>query len=214
MTSTIPRRAFALSAGALLVLFVFVSTSRDSTQEDLVDAAGRPRLGTSLRFAATAYCKGETTAAGTAVRTGMAAADPALLPLGSVIRVESASDRTDGIWTVMDTGPAVQGREIDLYMWSCNDALAFGRRDVRVTILRLGWDPQQSAPATTERLFRRREQLRPVTPEPETPAPDAPAPSAVEPSGTVPDAPASAPDPSLSAPGAPKPPSEPPSPSA
>jgi 3D (Asp-Asp-Asp) domain-containing protein len=175
MTSTIPRRAFALTAGALLVLFVFVSTSRDSTQEDLVDAAGRPRLGTSFRFAATAYCKGETTAAGTAVRTGMAAADPALLPLGSVIRIENASDRHDGIWTVMDTGPAVQGREVDLYMWSCHDALAFGRRDVRITILRLGWDPQQSAPATAERLFRQREQLRPVTPAAPS---DAPAPAA------------------------------------
>jgi 3D (Asp-Asp-Asp) domain-containing protein len=196
MTSTIPRRAFALTAGALLVLFVFVSTSRDSTQEDLVDAAGRPRLGTSFRFAATAYCKGETTAAGTAVRTGMAAADPALLPLGSVIRVESASERTDGIWTVMDTGPAVQGREIDLYMWSCHDALAFGRRDVRITILRLGWDPQQSVPATAERLFRRREQLRPVTPA-AAPADTAPPDGAPQDPATAPPAPPPQPPPAV-----------------
>ena len=97
----------------------------------------------------------------------MAAADPALLPLGSVIRVETQDDRYSGIWTVMDTGPEVRGREIDLYVWSCHEALAFGRRDVRVTILRLGWDPQQSAPAAAERLFRRREQIRPVTPAPE-----------------------------------------------
>ena len=204
MTSTLPRRAFALTAGALLVLFVFVSTSRDSMQEDLVDAEGRPRLGTSFSFAATAYCKGETTAAGTAVRSGMAAADPALLPIGSVIRVESASERTDGIWTVMDTGPAVQGREIDLYMWSCHEALAFGRRDVRVTILRLGWDPQQSAPATAERLFRRREQLRPVTPA-EPDESEMPATSTSEPPAATPSAPA--------APAAPaNPPQPPPSP--
>ena len=130
-------------------------------------AQGRPRLGTAFRFDATAYCKGETTAAGTAVRTGMAAADPALLPLGSVIRVETQDDRYSGIWTVMDTGPEVRGREIDFYVWSCHEALAFGRRDVQVTILRLGWDPQQSAPAAAERSFRRREQIRPVTPAPE-----------------------------------------------
>ena len=56
------------------------------------------------------------------------------------------SSRYSGIWTVLDTGPEVKGRELDLYMWSCNDALAFGRRAVRVTILRLGWDPRHSAP--------------------------------------------------------------------
>jgi 3D (Asp-Asp-Asp) domain-containing protein len=157
-------------------VFVFAATTWDSAQEDVVDADGRPRLGTALRFEATAYCKGTTTAAGAAVRTGMAAADPALLPLGSVIRVEAPLEQYSGIWTVMDTGPEVKGREIDLYTWSCTDALAFGRRAVRVTILRLGWDPQQSAPGPIEQLFRRREQRRPVTPAVEPPSPEAPAP--------------------------------------
>ncbi len=200
MTSAFPRRAVAVAAAALLVVFVFVSTSRDSAQEDIVDGQGRPRLGTAFHFDATAYCKGETTAAGTTVRTGMAAADPALLPLGSVIRVETQDDRYSGIWTVMDTGPEVRGREIDLYVWSCTQALAFGRRDVQVTILRLGWDPQQSAPAAAERLFRRREQIRPVTPAPEPPpaadAPvDAPAAPATAPSSapSEPQAPSGAP---------------------
>jgi hypothetical protein len=65
----------------------------------------------------------------------------------------------------------VKGRELDLYMWSCTEALAFGRRPVRVTILRLGWDPQQSAPGPIEQLFRRREQRRPETPPGEPAAP-------------------------------------------
>lgn len=167
------RRSVAVAAALLLVLFAFAVTTWDSTQEDVVDAAGRPRLGAALRFDATAYCKGTTTAAGTAVRAGMAAADPALLPLGSVIRVDAPLEQYSGIWTVMDTGPAVKGRKIDLYTWSCNDALAFGRRAVRVTILRLGWDPQQSAPGAIEQLFRRREQRRPVTPANEPPPPAA-----------------------------------------
>ncbi len=158
------RRSVAVAAAVMLVVFVFAVTTWDSTQEDVVDADGRPRLGTALRFDATAYCKGTTTAAGTAVRAGMAAADPALLPLGSVIRVDAPLEQYSGIWTVMDTGPEVKGREIDLYTWSCTDALAFGRRAVRVTILRLGWDPQQSAPGPIEQLFRRREQRRLETP--------------------------------------------------
>jgi 3D (Asp-Asp-Asp) domain-containing protein len=168
------RRLVALAALATFVVFVFASTTRDSADEGVVDAQGRPRLGTALRFEATAYCKGTTTAAGTAVRGGMAAADPALLPLGSVLRVDVGDERYSGIWTVMDTGPEVKGRELDLYMWSCFEALAFGRKPVRVTILRLGWDPQQSAPGPVEQLFRRREQARPPDPPPVTaPAPPA-----------------------------------------
>jgi hypothetical protein len=57
----------------------------------------------------------------------------------------------------MDTGPKVQGRQIDVYMWSCHEALDFGRRDIAVTVLRLGWNPRASGPGTVERLFRQRE---------------------------------------------------------
>ena len=57
----------------------------------------------------------------------------------------------------MDTGPAVQGRLVDLYMWSCHDALKFGRRPVQLTVLRLGWNPQNSAPGRIGELFKRRE---------------------------------------------------------
>jgi 3D (Asp-Asp-Asp) domain-containing protein len=106
-----------------------------------------PRPGARLRFHATAYCKGTTTASGTTVRTGIAAADPLLLPVGSVIQVDSLSPRYNGIYTVMDTGPAVQGREIDIYMWNCNEALDFGRRSIAINVLRLGWNPKASAPA-------------------------------------------------------------------
>jgi len=49
-----------------------------------------------------------------------------------------------GIYTIMDTGPMIQGRHIDIYMWSCTEALRFGRRSVEVTIIRLGWNPRDS----------------------------------------------------------------------
>ena len=117
----------------------------------------RPAPGARLRFTATAYCKGTTTAAGTAVRSGVAAADPQLLPVGSVVQVESLSARYNGIYTIMDTGPAVQGREIDIYMWSCHEALELGRRTIQVVVLRLGWNPKASAPRLVDRLFRQRE---------------------------------------------------------
>ena len=164
------RRVLVVTVAALLVLAVFTTRTRDSIEE-VFDSEGRPRLGSAIRFEATAYCKGETTAAGVAVRHGMAAADPTLLPLGGAVRVDTTDTRYSGIWTVLDTGPEVKGRELDLYMWSCNDALAFGRQAVRVTILRLGWDPKASAPAPVEQLFRRRERAAP----PPAAAPDTPA---------------------------------------
>ena len=63
-----------------------------------------------------------------AVKSGMVAADPQLLPLGSVVRMDGGPEAYQGIYTVLDTGPNVQGRHVDLYMWSCHEALAFGRR--------------------------------------------------------------------------------------
>lgn len=110
-----------------------------------------------LRFAATAYCKGTTTASGVNVRTGIAAADPDLLPVGSVIQVYRLGERYNGIYTIMDTGPAVQGREIDIYMWSCHEALQFGRRQIAINVLRMGWNPTASTPTLIDRLFRQRE---------------------------------------------------------
>jgi len=125
-----------------------------------------------LRFTATAYCKGTTTASGVNVRTGIAAADPDLLPVGSVIQVYKLGERYNGIYTIMDTGPAVQGRHIDIYMWSCNEALQLGRRQIAINVLRLGWNPKASSPSLIDSLFRQREsaiQTDPAAPLPSRP---------------------------------------------
>jgi rare lipoprotein A (peptidoglycan hydrolase) len=94
------------------------------------------------------------------VRSGIAAADPALLPVGSVILVASDLSQYNGVYTVMDTGPKVKGRILDIYIWSCFEALDFGRQDVQVTVVRLGWDPRASTPGRVDRLFRQRESDR------------------------------------------------------
>jgi 3D (Asp-Asp-Asp) domain-containing protein len=135
----------------------------------------QPLPGKRLNFAATAYCKGSTTTSGVAARTGVAAADPQLLPVGSVVNVATGEPKYNGVYTVMDTGPEVQGRELDLYIWSCNEALQFGRKSIEVTVLRLGWDPRASSPSLIERLFRRREAQRRVPP------PDPPPPAGITP---------------------------------
>jgi 3D (Asp-Asp-Asp) domain-containing protein len=155
------RKLVATAVGAVSFAFLYEVTALDSKyaarQEELKEATATPAPGQRLRFSATAYCKGTTTASGVNVRTGIAAADPDLLPVGSVIQVERVPEKYAGIYTVMDTGPAVQGRQIDIYMWSCYEALDFGRRNIQVTVLRLGWNPAASSPRLVDRLFRQRE---------------------------------------------------------
>ncbi|OLC51754.1 MAG: hypothetical protein AUH43_01955 [Acidobacteria bacterium 13_1_40CM_65_14] len=116
-----------------------------------------PAPGARLAFSATAYCKGLETASGVAVQSGIVASDPELLPVGSVIEIDSLPGRYNGIYTVLDTGPAVQGRQVDVYMWSCNEALQFGRRPIHLNVLRLGWNPRATTPTFFDRLFTRPE---------------------------------------------------------
>ena len=160
---------------ALVFVFLLQTATRDSRSEatatSVVENGVLPTAGSRLQFRATAYCKGETTASGVGVRTGIAAADPAILPVGSVVRLETPNPRYSGVWTIMDTGPAVRGRTVDLYLWSCKEALQFGRRSIRLTVLRLGWSPENSLPGMVDTLFRKREA------DARTPAPAAPAPA-------------------------------------
>jgi 3D (Asp-Asp-Asp) domain-containing protein len=95
----------------------------------------------SLEFEVTAYCTGKITQSGARVREGMAAADPRVLPVGSTIRIEGRGN-WDGVYTVTDTGKTIRGRELDLYLRDCDEAQEFGRRPMRVRVIRLGWDPE------------------------------------------------------------------------
>ncbi len=151
--------------GFVLLYEVSMFDSRGAAPQELMEPA-LPVAGSRLLFTATAYCKGTTTASGVRVRSGLAASDPAILPLGSVVNITTEDPKYQGIYTIMDTGPAVQGRHVDLYMWSCYEALDFGRQQIELTVLRLGWDPEASAPSLIDRLFRRREAARNAAPPP------------------------------------------------
>jgi 3D (Asp-Asp-Asp) domain-containing protein len=159
------RRALvAIIATVVVAVSVYETRMLDSGYGAWLNMLGesdeQPGPGAHLAFDATAYCKGQTTAAGVNVRRGIAAADPKLLPVGSVVTLTTSDPEYNGVYTIMDTGPKVQGRVLDLYLWSCHEALKFGRRQIEVTVLRLGWDPRASSPSLIDRLFRRREVAR------------------------------------------------------
>ena len=62
--------------------------------------------------------------------------DPKVIPLGSKLYVQGLNGASDyGYAVAADTGGAIKGNRVDLYMDSHQDALKWGRRDVRVYIL-------------------------------------------------------------------------------
>jgi 3D (Asp-Asp-Asp) domain-containing protein len=139
-------------------------------QGGLREATALPSPGARLEFSATAYCKGITTSSGVPAQTGIAAADPSLLPVGSVVEIGLLESKYNGIYTVLDTGPSVQGRQVDVYIWSCNEALLFGRKPIHLRVLRLGWNPRATTPGFMERIFKHAEPV---------PLPSRPLPAAV-----------------------------------
>jgi 3D (Asp-Asp-Asp) domain-containing protein len=97
------------------------------------DNKGR-NLSEATSYRATAYCLQGRTANGGSVRRGIVAADPRVLPLGS--RIQLSAGAYSGTYTVTDTGGAVKGRKLDIWVPSCSEAMRFGRRSV--TVSRLG----------------------------------------------------------------------------
>ena len=87
-------------------------------------------------YVATAYSLRGRTASGRPVAKGIIAADPRHLPLGSRVRLEAGA--YSGEYVVADTGSLVRGRRIDIWTPSSREAMRFGRRTVKLTVLSLG----------------------------------------------------------------------------
>jgi 3D (Asp-Asp-Asp) domain-containing protein len=90
----------------------------------------------STPYVATAYSLKGRTASGRMVSRGLIAADPSVLPLGSRVRLEHPG--YSGEYLVADTGGAIRGRRIDIWTPSSGEAMRFGRRTVKLTVLSYG----------------------------------------------------------------------------
>ncbi|MTI48827.1 3D domain-containing protein [Sporosalibacterium faouarense] len=119
------------------------------TKDYLVSSRGKLEYKDTMTMVASAYdlsyeSTGKTsgdknfgiTASGTKVRPGVIAVDPNVIPLGTRLYIESLDGWPDyGFAVAEDTGGAIRGNRIDLYMESRSKALDFGRRKVKVYIL-------------------------------------------------------------------------------
>jgi len=104
------------------------SSATTSTDEE----SSRP-LTQSINYVATAYSLRGKTASGRMVSRGLIAADPRLLPLGSRVRLEHPG--YSGEYLVADTGGKIRGKRIDIWTPSSREAMRFGRRTVKLTVL-------------------------------------------------------------------------------
>jgi 3D (Asp-Asp-Asp) domain-containing protein len=76
------------------------------------------------------------TASGTKAQPGTVAVDPSVIPLGTKLYIASTDGSPDyGFATALDTGGAIKGNRIDLFMEDNTDANNFGIRQVKVYIL-------------------------------------------------------------------------------
>ena len=104
-----------------------------STDDKLVKKTAIVEKSNARSFRATAYCLKGRTANGGGVRRGIVAADPRVLPLGTKIYLNAGA--YSGIYTVTDTGGAIKGRILDIWVPNCGEAVRFGRRSISVSVL-------------------------------------------------------------------------------
>ncbi len=87
-------------------------------------------------YVATAYCIHGTMANGQYTREGSLAVDPNVIRLGTKVRLAAISStpvNVDGsVYSASDTGRDIRGNRVDIWMRSCDRALKFGRRLVRL----------------------------------------------------------------------------------
>ncbi len=93
-----------------------------------------------ISVVATAYCNtsdgGQVTATGTKTGFGIVAVDPSVIPLGTKLYITSADGSyVYGYCVAGDTGGAIKGNRVDLFLGSESECRAFGRRPMQVYIL-------------------------------------------------------------------------------
>lgn len=84
----------------------------------------------ALHMTATAYCLRGPTFHGEPAGPGIVAVDPRVIPLGTRLQIDGM-----GEYIALDTGGAIKGNKIDIWMSTEKECFEFGRRAVEVTII-------------------------------------------------------------------------------
>lgn len=119
-----------------------ISKTKSQIQETTITSRGeeKPRSNSNsyITFTATGYCpcskccgkSNGRTAMGTIAQQGRTVAMPSSYKFGTKIEIENM-----GTFTVEDRGGAIQGNRIDIFFSTHQQALSFGKRQVRLKVL-------------------------------------------------------------------------------
>jgi len=108
------------------VVFLLVLTLQVSSETFKKDKVGKFY---TLDVEVTAYCQGTTTSRGTSVCWGTIAVDPYVIPYYSYMYVPGY-----GYGWSLDTGGALNGNIIDVYMPNYNDCITWGRKYLTIKV--------------------------------------------------------------------------------
>ena len=97
---------------------------------------------TSVTVSVTASCIRGKTQSGTPNDESSVAADVRVFPLGSRLHVDFVDDAQDGTYTVRDTGGAIKGNRLDIFLADCAAAKRFGRQKATVRVMERGQAPK------------------------------------------------------------------------
>lgn len=88
--------------------------------------------GTLMKVEATAYAGDTITSTGTVPKWGTIAVDPTVIPYGTKVYIP----KFDMVFTAEDTGSAIKGNKIDIFMNSEAECVKFGRQNIEIKILK------------------------------------------------------------------------------
>lgn len=87
--------------------------------------------GINMTVTATAYTGGGITATGRPAAYGVIAVDPRVIPYGTKVYIPQFG----GTFVAADTGGAIKGNKIDVYLNSYSECINFGRRTLDIVVL-------------------------------------------------------------------------------
>ncbi len=109
-----------------LAVFLYNTTDTTKTNLDTILNYSQAKVMESTAY----YVKNGRTYTGTVCKRGTVAVDPRVIPLGSKMYIEGY-----GFATAEDTGGAIKGNIVDVFLESTQEARNWGRRNVKVYVL-------------------------------------------------------------------------------
>lgn len=130
------RNAPFLSLAEAAAMMASAASAKAAREESARAADVSKPVMPPVNYVATAYSLKGRGASGLGVRKGTIAADPKVLPFGTRVRLDAGP--YSGEYVVTDSGSAVRGNKIDVWVPTYSEACRFGRRNIKLTVLSYG----------------------------------------------------------------------------